>query len=90
MFWDQVAGVYDIFVNVINRKTHQKLKRSNCKAYRAPWKRVRISRDSPLLRLQREISGVLYLQRIAVISSDTAIFTDPVKTHADLLIPMQT
>ena len=26
MFWDQVAGVYDIFVNVINRKTHQKLK----------------------------------------------------------------
>ena len=29
---------------------------------------VRISRDSPLFRLQREISGVLYLQRIAVIS----------------------
>ena len=27
MFWDNVAGVYDIFVNVINRKTHQKLKR---------------------------------------------------------------
>ena len=27
MFWDKVAGVYDIFVNVINRKTHQKLKR---------------------------------------------------------------
>ena len=26
MFWDQVAGVYDIFVNVINRKTHQRLK----------------------------------------------------------------
>ena len=26
MFWDRVAGVYDIFVNVINRKTHQKLK----------------------------------------------------------------
>ena len=26
MFWDNVAGVYDIFVNVINRKTHQKLK----------------------------------------------------------------
>ncbi len=26
MFWDKVAGVYDIFVNVINRKTHQKLK----------------------------------------------------------------
>ena len=23
MFWDQVAGVYDIFVNVINRKTHK-------------------------------------------------------------------
>ncbi len=27
MFWDKVAGVYDVFVNVINRKTHQKLKR---------------------------------------------------------------
>ena len=27
MFWDNVAGVYDLFVNVINRKTHQKLKR---------------------------------------------------------------
>ncbi|MBE6117543.1 MAG: class I SAM-dependent methyltransferase [Erysipelotrichaceae bacterium] len=26
MFWDKAAGVYDIFVNVINRKTHQKLK----------------------------------------------------------------
>ena len=27
MFWDNVAGVYDVFVNVINRKTHKKLKR---------------------------------------------------------------
>jgi len=27
VFWDNVAGAYDIFVNVINRKTHQKLKR---------------------------------------------------------------
>ena len=27
MFWDNVAGVYDVFVNVINRKTHQKLRR---------------------------------------------------------------
>ena len=27
MFCDNVAGVYDIFVNVINRKTHKKLKR---------------------------------------------------------------
>jgi ubiquinone/menaquinone biosynthesis C-methylase UbiE len=27
MFWDRVAGVYDVFVNVINRKTHQNLKR---------------------------------------------------------------
>ena len=26
MFWDKVAGVYDVFVNVINRKTHQRLK----------------------------------------------------------------
>ena len=26
MFWDNVASVYDVFVNVINRKTHQKLK----------------------------------------------------------------
>ena len=27
MFWDQVAGIYDIFVNIINRKTHKKLKK---------------------------------------------------------------
>lgn len=27
MFWDQVAGVYDIFVNIINRKTHTELKK---------------------------------------------------------------
>lgn len=27
MFWDRVACVYDVFVNVINRKTHQKLKK---------------------------------------------------------------
>ncbi len=27
MFWDRVAGVYDVFVNVINRKTHRELKR---------------------------------------------------------------
>ena len=27
MFWDNVAGVYDVFVNVINRKTHQRLKK---------------------------------------------------------------
>jgi ubiquinone/menaquinone biosynthesis C-methylase UbiE len=26
MFWDRVAGVYDVFVNVINRRTHRKLK----------------------------------------------------------------
>jgi ubiquinone/menaquinone biosynthesis C-methylase UbiE len=26
MFWDNVAGVYGIFVNIINRKTHQRLK----------------------------------------------------------------
>ena len=26
MFWDKAAGIYDIFVNVINRKTHRKLK----------------------------------------------------------------
>ena len=26
MFWDQVAVVYDVFVNVINRKTHKRLK----------------------------------------------------------------
>lgn len=25
MFWDHVAGVYDIFVNIINRKTHKGL-----------------------------------------------------------------
>ncbi len=26
MFWDQVAGVYDVFVNIVNRKTHRALK----------------------------------------------------------------
>ena len=27
MFWDRAAAVYDLFVNVINRKTHQNLKK---------------------------------------------------------------
>ena len=27
MFWNNVAGIYDIFVNVRNRKTHLKLKK---------------------------------------------------------------
>lgn len=27
MFWDQVAGVYDVFVNVVNGKTHKVLRR---------------------------------------------------------------
>ena len=27
MFWDRVAGVYDLFVNVVNRRTHAALKR---------------------------------------------------------------
>lgn len=27
MFWDRVASVYDVFVNVINGKTHQALRR---------------------------------------------------------------
>ena len=26
MFWDNVAGVYDLFVNVVNRKTHSQLR----------------------------------------------------------------
>ncbi len=26
MFWDSAAGVYDLFVNVVNRKTHRQLK----------------------------------------------------------------
>ena len=30
MFWDRVAGVYDVFVNVINRRTHRKLKELVC------------------------------------------------------------
>lgn len=30
MFWDNVAGVYDVFVNVMNRGTHQKLRRIVC------------------------------------------------------------
>ena len=28
MFWDRVAGVYDLFVNVYNRKVHSELKRT--------------------------------------------------------------
>ncbi len=27
MFWDSVAGVYDIFANIINKKTHKELKK---------------------------------------------------------------
>ena len=27
MFWDRVAGVYDLFVNVVNRKTHKALRK---------------------------------------------------------------
>lgn len=27
MFWDRVAGVYDLFVNVVNGKTHKSLRR---------------------------------------------------------------
>lgn len=27
MFWDRVAGMYNLFVNVVNRKTHQALRR---------------------------------------------------------------
>ena len=27
MFWDSVAGVYDLFVNVVNRRTHVALKK---------------------------------------------------------------
>ena len=27
MFWDSVAGVYDLFVNVVNRRTHVALRR---------------------------------------------------------------
>ncbi len=27
MFWDRVAGIYDVFVNIVNRKTHRELKR---------------------------------------------------------------
>ena len=26
MFWDKVAGVYDLFVNVVNGKTHKALR----------------------------------------------------------------
>ena len=26
MFWDRVAGVYDVFVNVINGRTHRQLR----------------------------------------------------------------
>ena len=28
MFWDRVAGVYDLFVNGYNRRVHQKLKKA--------------------------------------------------------------
>ena len=27
MFWDSVAGVYDLFVNVVNRRTHVALRK---------------------------------------------------------------
>ena len=27
MFWDSVAGVYDLFVNVVNRRTHMALRK---------------------------------------------------------------
>ena len=27
MFWDRVAGVYDLFVNIVNRKAHKNLRR---------------------------------------------------------------
>ncbi len=27
MFWDRVAGVYDLFVNVVNPKTHKALRK---------------------------------------------------------------
>lgn len=26
MFWDNIAGVYDIFANIINKKTHEGLR----------------------------------------------------------------
>ena len=26
MFWDHAAGVYDLFVNVVNRRTHKALR----------------------------------------------------------------
>lgn len=28
MFWDRVAGVYDLFVDIYNRKVHEKLKKT--------------------------------------------------------------
>lgn len=27
VFWDRIAGVYDLFVNVVNGKTHKALKK---------------------------------------------------------------
>ena len=33
MFWDRVAGIYDIFVNVINAKTHKTLCRETGKLF---------------------------------------------------------
>ena len=33
MFWDSVAGIYDIFVNVINAKTHKALCRETKKLF---------------------------------------------------------
>ena len=27
MFWDRVAGVYDLFANIYNAKTHRQLKK---------------------------------------------------------------
>ena len=35
MFWDRVAGVYDLFVNIYNRKVHEELKRIVAREIRA-------------------------------------------------------
>ena len=45
MFWDSVAGVYDLFVNVVNRRTHTVLRKivasliqpGDCDSEAAAW-----------------------------------------------------
>ena len=47
------------------------------------WTRVRITFYSPLIRLQRKISGALYLQRTRAIPGDAGVSRTPAITDTD-------